>query len=320
MCPSPPSAGSWCAWRNRWAAPCSPGPAAEPADAPGPRTGPPCRPHLDGLGATRAQERRGGNRPRGTVRLGAAAEFATARLLPALTPLTHHGLELAFTLDRAEPLLTLLAEDRLDLVVSSIRPPLTIRGLAAMPYVDEEFVLVGTPTRPGPSTPATSTTIRSPPSPISRWSPTPRNCPSSAGIGEASSAAGPNQVAVVVPDLPRGPDCGDRRRGHLRPSPLPGRTRPPQRLTGTAPPQPVHRSTPSTSSPAPAPSPRPSTTCERASSTTPPPGGPLPTPGRQPDNETVRMRAAAAPGRGPHGPSVHPGYGVFPPSQNIERR
>ncbi|MCP9994696.1 LysR family transcriptional regulator [Streptomyces werraensis] len=102
-------------------------------------------PHLDGLRhALRNDEAE--TAPRGTVRLGAAAEFATARLLPALTPLTHHGLELAFTLDRAEPLLTLLTEDRLDLVVSSIRPPLTIRGLAAMPYVDEEFVLVGTPT------------------------------------------------------------------------------------------------------------------------------------------------------------------------------
>jgi DNA-binding transcriptional LysR family regulator len=102
-------------------------------------------PHLDGLRhALREDET--ATALRGTVRLGSAAEFATERLLPALAALTRHGLELLFTLDHAEPLLALLAEDRLDLVVSSIRPPLAMRGLAATPYADEEFVLVGTPT------------------------------------------------------------------------------------------------------------------------------------------------------------------------------
>ncbi|MFB9737327.1 LysR family transcriptional regulator [Streptomyces sp. NPDC057386] len=101
-------------------------------------------PHLDGLRqALRTDDE---DAVRGTVRLGSAAEFAGARLLPALAPLTRHGLTVKLTLDLAEPLLTLLAEERLDLVVSSVRPPPTLRGLTAMPYVDEEFVLVGAPT------------------------------------------------------------------------------------------------------------------------------------------------------------------------------
>ncbi|MFK4148422.1 LysR family transcriptional regulator [Streptomyces sp. NPDC004065] len=82
----------------------------------------------------------------GLVRLGSAGEFTAARLIPALAPLTHGGLRLHITLGLAEPLLTALAEGELDLVVSAIRPPAGLRGLAAVPFVDEEFVLVGTPT------------------------------------------------------------------------------------------------------------------------------------------------------------------------------
>ncbi|MCP9994451.1 LysR family transcriptional regulator [Streptomyces werraensis] len=158
-------------------------------------------PHLDGLRhALRNDEAE--TAPRGTVRLGAAAEFATARLLPALTPLTHHGLELAFTLDRAEPLLTLLTEDRLDLVVSSIRPPLTIRGLAAMPYVDEEFVLVGTPTAARSIDPGhldddpVSALAHLPPGRLRRG--TAHHPPV---LAKRVRPQAPNQVAVVVPDL-----------------------------------------------------------------------------------------------------------------------
>lgn len=102
-------------------------------------------PHLDGLRRTLAEEA-DEQACQGTVRLGAPGEFTAARLLPALAPLTRRGLRLRITLDLAEPLLDSLADGELDLVVSSVRPPAKLRGLAATPYVDEEFVLVGTPT------------------------------------------------------------------------------------------------------------------------------------------------------------------------------
>ncbi|WP_107071074.1 LysR family transcriptional regulator [Streptomyces cyaneogriseus] len=82
----------------------------------------------------------------GTVRLGAAAELTASRLVPALAPLVSGGLHLDFTLGLAEDLLSALSEGELDLVVSSVRPSADRRGLAAMPFVDEEFVLVATPT------------------------------------------------------------------------------------------------------------------------------------------------------------------------------
>ncbi|KDN18569.1 LysR family transcriptional regulator [Amycolatopsis rifamycinica] len=82
----------------------------------------------------------------GTVRLGAAGELTASRLVPALAPLVGEGLQLAFTLGLAEDLLSALAEGELDLVVSSVRPAADRRGLAATPFVDEEFVLVATPT------------------------------------------------------------------------------------------------------------------------------------------------------------------------------
>jgi DNA-binding transcriptional LysR family regulator len=101
-------------------------------------------PHLDGLRHALGDDAGGGD-VRGTVRLGAAAEFTTTRLMPALTALTRSDVHLRFTLDHAEPLLERLCEGELDLVVSSVRPPPRLRGLAAMPYVDEEFLLVGPP-------------------------------------------------------------------------------------------------------------------------------------------------------------------------------
>ncbi|MEC3977339.1 LysR family transcriptional regulator [Amycolatopsis sp. H20-H5] len=77
----------------------------------------------------------------GVVRLGGPAEMLTTRILPALAPLTGRGLKLRATLGLAEDLLSALEEERLDLVVSAIRP--AGRAVAATPFVDEEFVLVG---------------------------------------------------------------------------------------------------------------------------------------------------------------------------------
>lgn len=87
-----------------------------------------------------------GQAHQGTVRLGAAGELTASRLVPALAPLARAGLHLHITLGLAEQLLTALAEGELDLVVSSVRPSPRLRGLTAMPFVDEEFVLVAAPT------------------------------------------------------------------------------------------------------------------------------------------------------------------------------
>ncbi|MEV5385818.1 LysR family transcriptional regulator [Streptomyces sp. NPDC052721] len=87
-----------------------------------------------------------GQAHQGTVRLGAAGELTAARLIPALAPLVSGSLHLHITLGLAQDLLTGLADGELDLVVSSVRPSAGKRGLTAMPFVDEEFVLVATPT------------------------------------------------------------------------------------------------------------------------------------------------------------------------------
>ncbi|MEU8951319.1 LysR family transcriptional regulator [Streptomyces sp. NPDC048489] len=102
-------------------------------------------PHLDGLRHALADDTDEQD-CRGTVRVGAASEFTAVRLLPALAPLTRRGLRLRVDLDVAEPLLARLADGELDLVVSSTRPSAKLRGLAAVPFADEEFLLVGTPT------------------------------------------------------------------------------------------------------------------------------------------------------------------------------
>ncbi|MET8563881.1 LysR family transcriptional regulator [Streptomyces flaveolus] len=100
---------------------------------------------LDQLRGALAQDA-DGQAHQGTVRLGAAGELTASRLIPALAPLVSAGLHLHITLGLAEDLLTGLADGELDLVVSSVRPSTGKRGLTAMPFADEEFVLVATPT------------------------------------------------------------------------------------------------------------------------------------------------------------------------------
>ncbi|MFD5571835.1 LysR family transcriptional regulator [Streptomyces cadmiisoli] len=80
---------------------------------------------------------------RGTVRIGGAAEVMALRVLPALAGLTGRGLTVHVTLGLADDLLSQLADDRLDLVVSAVRP--SRAGVLAAPLVDEEFVLVAPP-------------------------------------------------------------------------------------------------------------------------------------------------------------------------------
>ncbi|WP_177221123.1 LysR family transcriptional regulator [Lentzea xinjiangensis] len=78
----------------------------------------------------------------GTVRLGGAAEFLSARGLPALAPLTRRGIRLEVTFGLAHDLLAALKAAQLDVVLSSVRPG---AGFTATPFTDEEFLLVGPP-------------------------------------------------------------------------------------------------------------------------------------------------------------------------------
>ena len=77
------------------------------------------------------------------VRVGGASDVIAARVIPALAPLTSEGVALEFTLGLAPDLLTQLAGDALDIVVSSVRQPM--KGIRYRGLVDEEFVLVGAP-------------------------------------------------------------------------------------------------------------------------------------------------------------------------------
>jgi DNA-binding transcriptional LysR family regulator len=70
-----------------------------------------------------------------TLHLGGPAELMSARVLPALAGLIAGGTDVRVRLG--------LADERLDLVVSAIRPRRA--GLRAEPLCDEEFVLVAAP-------------------------------------------------------------------------------------------------------------------------------------------------------------------------------
>jgi DNA-binding transcriptional LysR family regulator len=78
-----------------------------------------------------------------TVHLGGPAELMSARVLPALAGVIAGGTDVRVRLGLADDLLAELADGRLDLVVSAIRPRRA--GLHAEPLCDEEFVLVAAP-------------------------------------------------------------------------------------------------------------------------------------------------------------------------------
>ncbi len=79
----------------------------------------------------------------GTVRIGGAAELMTLRVMPALAHLTRRGVRVDVTLGLADDLLSALAADRLDVVVSAVRPKLA--AVVAQTLIDEEFVLIACP-------------------------------------------------------------------------------------------------------------------------------------------------------------------------------
>lgn len=94
-------------------------------------------PHVDQLRAALAPA----TPIEGTVRFGGSAEFVSAKILPALAPLSPR-IKVEVTLGLAADLLAVLKEGRLDIVQASVRPG---TGFTATPFADEEFLLVGPP-------------------------------------------------------------------------------------------------------------------------------------------------------------------------------
>jgi DNA-binding transcriptional LysR family regulator len=99
-------------------------------------------PPLDELAAVTGPGPAPGTRP-APVHLAGPAELLCTRVLPALAPLVADGLRLRVTTGLTEPLLDELRAGRHDLVISTVRP--RGRSLAAVPLMDEEFVLVAAP-------------------------------------------------------------------------------------------------------------------------------------------------------------------------------
>lgn len=78
------------------------------------------------------------------VAIGGASDGMATKFLPALAPLTARGLQLGITLGLADDLLAALVAARVDIVLSAVRPK--HRAIAAIPLIDEEFILVASPT------------------------------------------------------------------------------------------------------------------------------------------------------------------------------
>ncbi|WUD78121.1 LysR family transcriptional regulator [Streptomyces sp. NBC_00510] len=98
---------------------------------------------LDALAEVAGRGRPDPEAPPEPVHLAGPAEMVSVRALPVLAPLAARGVLLRITTGLAEDLLEGLHGGRFDLVLSAVRP--RGRSLAAVPLMDEEFVLVTTP-------------------------------------------------------------------------------------------------------------------------------------------------------------------------------
>jgi DNA-binding transcriptional LysR family regulator len=99
--------------------------------------------HIDALETTLEVSKLGASDLAGTVYLGGPNEFLGAKLLPALSSLYKHEIQLRVLLGQPESLLEELRAGALDLMVSTVR--VTSRGLEVQPLFLEELVLVGNP-------------------------------------------------------------------------------------------------------------------------------------------------------------------------------
>ncbi|WP_405891070.1 LysR family transcriptional regulator [Streptomyces sp. NBC_00133] len=98
---------------------------------------------LDALAAVADRGHLDESVPADPVHLAGPAELLCARALPALAPLIEQGVRLRTTTGLTDELLDGLRSGHHDLVISTHRP--RGRTLAAVPLMDEEFVLVASP-------------------------------------------------------------------------------------------------------------------------------------------------------------------------------
>jgi DNA-binding transcriptional LysR family regulator len=100
--------------------------------------------HIDALETTLKITKLGASEIAGTVYLGGPSEFLGSKLLPALSNLHQHRIQLRVLLGQPESLLEDLRAGALDLMVSTVR--VASRGLEVQPIYLEELVLVGNAT------------------------------------------------------------------------------------------------------------------------------------------------------------------------------
>jgi DNA-binding transcriptional LysR family regulator len=100
--------------------------------------------HIDALETTLEITKLGASDLAGTVYLGGPSEFLGSKLLPALSNLHQHGIQLRVLLGQPESLLEDLRAGALDVMVSTVR--VASRGLEVQPIYLEELVLVGNAT------------------------------------------------------------------------------------------------------------------------------------------------------------------------------
>ncbi|MGC0419484.1 LysR family transcriptional regulator [Embleya sp. AB8] len=98
---------------------------------------------LDALAEVAERDRYGADAPAEPVHLAGPAEVLCTLALPALAPLVERGVLLRISTGMTEDLLEGLRAGRYDLVLATTRP--RGRTLAAVPLLDEEFVLVAAP-------------------------------------------------------------------------------------------------------------------------------------------------------------------------------
>jgi DNA-binding transcriptional LysR family regulator len=100
--------------------------------------------HIDALETTLEISKLGTSDLTGTVFLGGPSEFLGAKLLPALSSLHRHKIQLRVVLGQPESLLEDLQAGALDLMISTVR--VASRGLEVQPIYLEELILVGSAT------------------------------------------------------------------------------------------------------------------------------------------------------------------------------
>lgn len=100
-------------------------------------------PHIDSLDAITDRDENLLSDQARVMHIGGPAEYLSVRVIPLLSQIARQNVEFRVSFGLAEKLLSDLSVGTFDIVVSSIYPRL--RGVASVPLIDEEFLLVASP-------------------------------------------------------------------------------------------------------------------------------------------------------------------------------